>query len=58
MTKKKTLYIHYDKQGNINALADSVDELARMTGRTPGSTYTMISKKYRRWVRVEVEDDE
>ena len=58
MTKKKTLYIHYDKQGNIDALADSVDELARMTGRTPGSIYTMISKKYRRWVRVEVEDDE
>lgn len=58
MTKKKTLYTHYDKQGNIDVLAYSVDELARMTGRTPGSIYTMISKKYRRWVRVEVEDDE
>lgn len=58
MDKKKTLYIHYDKQGNIDDLADSVKELARMTGRTSGSIYTMISKKYRRWVRVEVEDDE
>ena len=58
MTKKKTLYIHYDKQGNIDALADSVDELAKMTGRMRKSIYSMISKGYRRWAKVEVEDDE
>nr|WP_276925294.1 hypothetical protein [Faecalibaculum rodentium] len=57
MDKKKTLYIHYDKRGNIDALADTVKELARMTGRTSGSIYSMISKGYRRWAKVEVEDE-
>ena len=55
---KKFIYIHYDKSGNIDALADTVDELARMTGRKRNSIYSMISQGCRRWAKVEVEDDE
>ena len=55
---KKFIYIHYDKSGNIDALADTVDELAKMTGRMRKTIYSMISKGYRRWAKVEVGDDE
>lgn len=40
------------------AVADSVQELSRMTGRTVGTIYTQISKKRPGWKKVEIEEDE
>lgn len=57
-TKKKYIYIHYDKAGNVAALADTAGELAKLTGRRRKSIYDMIARKSRRWAKVEVEDDE
>ena len=40
------------------AVADSVQELSRMTGRTVGTIYTQISKNRPGWKKVVIEEDE
>ena len=51
-----TLYVKCstDKYELPEAVAESTKELARMTGKTPGSIATMISKGYPGYYKVEV----
>lgn len=39
-------------------VADSTRELAKKTGKTPGSIATMISRGYPGWYKVDVETGE
>lgn len=51
-----TLYVKCtkDEYQLPEIIADSAQELAKKTGKTPGSIATMISKGYPGWYKVEV----
>ena len=54
-----TLYVKCttDKYQLPEIVADSTRELAKKTGKTPGSIATMISRGYPGWYKVEVKDE-
>lgn len=56
--KKKYLYMQVtrDKYELPIHVAESVTELARMVHKTPNTISSMISKKIRGWIKVEVEE--
>lgn len=55
-----TIYVKYSSKppGLPIAVADSIDELAEITGMTKGSIYTYISKKKPTVAKIEIEDEE
>ena len=40
------------------AVADSAEELAAMVGTTKNNVYSCISKRYKGWKRVVIDDEE
>jgi len=52
------LYVHYGPDGSIDASADTVDELARMTYRTRDSIFTMIAKNCGGWKKILIDEEE
>ena len=55
-----TLYMKVtkDKYELPEAVADSAEELAVMVGTTKNNVFSCISKRYKGWKRVVIDDEE
>lgn len=58
MKKKVYIKISQDKYQFIEAIADSLDELAKMVGSTKNSIASSISHKYGKYEKVEIDIEE
>lgn len=52
-----SLYVHYGKDGLIDAIGDTRKELAALIGSTANSVASSISHKSPRFFRLEYEDE-
>ena len=55
---KLYLKVTRDKYELPVAVADSAEELAAMVGATKNNVYSCISKRYKGWKRVVIDDEE
>jgi ribosomal protein L7Ae-like RNA K-turn-binding protein len=58
MSMKLYLQVTKDEYELPLIIADNAKELGRLTGHTANYVLSVISKGYKGWARIEVEDDD